>query len=100
MEITLKNLLLAGIGSMAVTYEKAESIVGELVKQGELTVKNGKELSEELKKKISKSGTEDATRSADHLKTILDSMNLATKQDIDELRQRIGELEKGKAGPQ
>lgn len=96
MDITLKNLLLAGIGSMATTYEKAEDIVGELVKKGELTVKNGKELNEELKKRIDKCRTEDVPHSIEHLKAVLAGMNFATKKDIDELKQRIDELEKNK----
>ena len=97
MEIMLKNLLLAGIGSVAATYEKAEDMVGELVKKGELAVKDGKELNEELKKKIDKYRTEDAPQSIDRLKVALAGMNLATKKDIDELKQRIDEMEKGKA---
>lgn len=94
MEITLKNLLLAGIGSMAATYEKAEDIVGELVKKGEIAVKDGKELNEELKKKIDKCKTEDVPQYIENLKTALSGMNLATKNDIEELKQRIDELEK------
>ena len=97
MEITLKNLLLTGIGTIAATYEKAEDIVGELVQKGELTVKSGKELNEELKKKVESYKSEDLPRSAERLKAALAGMNLATKNDIDELKQRIDRLEKNKA---
>jgi polyhydroxyalkanoate synthesis regulator phasin len=90
MEITLKKLLLAGIGSVALTYEKAEDIINELVKKGEIAVKDGKELSEELKRKI-QNKSEDA---GGHLKDVLSGMNLATKEDIEELKKRIEELEK------
>ena len=34
----LKNLLLAGIGAVAVTAEKSQALLDELVKKGELTV--------------------------------------------------------------
>ena len=94
MEISLKNLLLAGIGSMAYTYEKAEDIVNELVKKGEIAVNDGKELSEELKRKIDKYKSEDIPLTIERLKTALSGLNLATKKDIDELKKRIGELEK------
>ncbi len=47
-----KNILLAGIGSAAYTYEKASNLVDELVKKGRITVNEGKELSEELKRNI------------------------------------------------
>lgn len=94
MEISLKNLLLAGIGSMAYTYEKAEDIVNELVKKGEIAVNDGKELSEELKRKIDKYKSEDIPLTIERLKTALSGLNLATKKDIDELKKRIDELEK------
>ena len=45
----LKKLLLAGVGTVAVTAEKSKEIVDELVKKGELTVEQGKVLNEELK---------------------------------------------------
>lgn len=94
MEITLKNLLLAGIGSMAYTYEKAQGIVDELVKKGELAVNQGKDLNEELKRKIGQLKAEKVPVSAETLKAVISDMNLATKQDIDELKKRIDEAEK------
>lgn len=47
----LKNILLAGVGAVAFTAEKSAELVKELVKKGELTVEQGKALSEELKRK-------------------------------------------------
>ena len=75
MEINLRNLILAGIGTIAYTYEMAANMVDELVKRGELTVAQGKQLNEELKRSVMKKD------------------DLATKQDIEELRNRIANLE-------
>ena len=50
----LKNLLLAGIGAVAVTAEKSQALLDELVKKGELTVEQGKVLNEELKHNVEK----------------------------------------------
>ena len=50
----LKNLLLAGIGAVAVTAEKSQAMLDELVKKGELTVEQGKVLNEELKHNVEK----------------------------------------------
>ena len=94
MEISLRNLLLAGIGSMAVTYEKAQGMVDELVKKGEIAVNEGKELSEELRRKVGKYASEEVPHSVERLKAALAGLNLATKQDIEELKKRIDELEK------
>ena len=52
MDLSIKNIILAGIGSIAKSYEKAEDIIGEMVSKGELTHKQGKELNEELKIKL------------------------------------------------
>ena len=48
----MKNIVLAGIGAVAATSEKAKDVVDELVKKGELTVEQGKVLNEELKHNI------------------------------------------------
>lgn len=50
----LKKLLLAGIGAAAVTVEKSTQIVDELVKKGEITVEQGKELNKELQHNVKK----------------------------------------------
>ena len=46
---SIRKLLLAGIGAAAVTKEKGEEVLRELVRKGELTVEQGKVLNEELK---------------------------------------------------
>ncbi|MDO4805010.1 MAG: hypothetical protein Q4A32_09360 [Lachnospiraceae bacterium] len=48
----LKTLLLAGIGAAAVTVDKSQEILKDLVDRGELTVEQGKTLNQELKRKI------------------------------------------------
>ena len=51
----LKKIILMGIGAAAMTAEKSQQIVDELVKKGELTVEQGKELNQELKRNVKKS---------------------------------------------
>ena len=57
MQITdgIKNVLLAGVGAVATTAEKSTEVFKELVKKGELTVEQGKELNQELKRNLRKS---------------------------------------------
>ena len=45
----IKKILLAGIGTAAVTAEKSKEVLDELVKKGELTVEQGKVLNQEQK---------------------------------------------------
>ena len=47
----LKKILLAGIGTVAVTAEKSKDVLDELVKKGELTVEQGKVLNEDVYKR-------------------------------------------------
>ncbi len=46
----IKKVLLFGVGAVASTYEKAAEVVEELVKKGKITIDEGKELGEELKR--------------------------------------------------
>lgn len=50
----LKTLLLAGVGAAALTVDKSQDILKDLVERGELTVEQGKVLNQELKRKITK----------------------------------------------
>lgn len=96
MEVSLKSLLLAGIGVMTYTYEKSMDMVDELVRKGELTVSQAKELTDELKRKDSgdlcrKQGG--AAGSMENIRDIIAGLNLATKDDIMEIHNRLTELE-------
>ncbi len=100
MEKTIKNLLLAGIGTLSYGYEKGSSVVDELVKKGELSFEQGKELNEELKKKLDKA----SRAGSETISDIIAALDLVTvkefeqykatvAKEIDSLKQRIAELE-------
>ena len=71
------------------------TLVDELVKKGELTVSQGRELSGELKRKVKKEdGTvPESLLTIVQLKEMLTQLNLATKEDIIQLNERINRLE-------
>lgn len=79
----LKKILLAGIGTAAVTAEKSKEILDELVRKGELTVEQGKVLNQELKHNIKST-----------VKTAADSVkeNAARKNEQEELKATISKL--------
>ena len=62
----IKKLLLAGIGTAAVTAEKSKEVLDELVKKGELTVEQGKVLNQELKHNIKESVKKNVTACTTH----------------------------------
>ena len=96
----MKKLCLAAVGAAAITYDKTIDIINDLVEKGKITVEEGKELSEELKKNIT-TKAEVAKNKAidmkpltkDSVQDVLENLNLATKSDIESLKIRINELE-------
>ncbi|KNZ70415.1 hypothetical protein Tfer_0981 [Thermincola ferriacetica] len=82
MEKTLKNLLLAGIGTIAYGYEKGAAVIEELVKKGEISIEQGKELNAELKKKLSKT----AAAGSEAYSELLAGLNLVSKKEFAEFK--------------
>lgn len=86
----LKKIMLAGIGAVATTAEKSKEVVDALVKKGELTVKQGKILNEELKHNI-----KEKLRTPADVETISKDLEKVNKEDLSKLKAKIEELEKG-----
>ena len=75
----LKKILLAGIGTVAVTAEKSKDVLDEMVKRGELTVEQGKVLNKELKHNLKN--------------TIKNNVNISVKpQSGEELEELLGNM--------
>lgn len=96
----LKKVVLAGLGSAAYTYEKASKVVDDLVEKGKLTIDEGKELSQELKKNIKEKSSAVGDKvnkvkplTKEDLMDVLKEVNFATKEDLSELKERISKLE-------
>ena len=92
-KISLRNLLLAGVGSVAYSLEKGMEMVNDLVDKGELTVSQGKELNQELRNKFTNKKSNPAHESST-IQEIIASIDPATKEDIQQLEARISRLEK------
>ena len=84
----LKKVLLAGIGLTAMTYDKAEKIVKELMDKGRLTLDEGKELQSELKRK----SQEEAKDLLGQIKEKSQSLQYATKEDLQRLEGKVDAL--------
>lgn len=100
----IKKALLAGVGAVATTYDKAEELVGQFVEKGKITVEEGKELSEELKRdfdsdtnravnKLNSKIDEIKPVTKDEVKQIVESYSFAYKGEYDILKERIEVLE-------
>ena len=84
----LKKVLLAGIGLTAMTYDKAEKIVKELMDKGGLTLDEGKELQSELKRR----SQEEAKDLLGQIKEKSQSLQYATKEDLQRLEGKLDAL--------
>ena len=91
----IKKLLLAGIGTAAVTAEKSKEVLNELVKKGELTVEQGKVLNQELKHNMKESVKKNVNvtlkpSNPDELKDVLGKM---TPDQLAELKEQISKMQ-------
>ena len=84
----LKKVLLAGIGLTAMTYDKAEKFVKELMDKGHLTLDEGKELQSELKRK----SQAEAEGLLGQIKEKSQSLQYATKEDLQRLEGKLDAL--------
>ena len=91
----IKKLLLAGIGTAAMTAEKSKEVLDELVEKGELTVEQGKVLNQELKHNIKESVKKNVNVTLkpydpDDLKEILGKM---TPDELEALKEQISKMQ-------
>ena len=84
----LKKVLFARIGLTAMTVDKADSFVKELVEKGRLTVEEGKELEQELKRQ----SKEEAQELLNKLDAKKSSVEYATKDDVKRLEEKLDAL--------
>ena len=96
---SMKKIMLAGIGAVAVTAEKSKELVDELVVKGELTVEQAKVLNEELKHKVKDTikdnvqiqivQPENKTPAAEH---VISQMENYTPEELNAIRQKLDTL--------
>ncbi|MMZ59086.1 Poly(hydroxyalcanoate) granule associated protein (phasin) [compost metagenome] len=89
----IKKGLALGLGLVVTTKEQAEKMVDELVKKGELSREESKEFVEEVFQKGKETQKELDQMINQKMKELLGELNLATKEDIQRLEQRIVQLE-------
>jgi poly(hydroxyalkanoate) granule-associated protein len=90
---TARKFMLLGIGALSLTEERLQRTINALVKKGELSSQEGRELVREMLDKAGKEKEALTARIRKEVKSMLDSLDLATKDDLQTLRQRLDELE-------
>lgn len=92
----IKKVLLFGVGAVASTYEKATEVVDDLVKKGKITIDEGKELGEELKrtfKEKTKEKEEFTKTDKENIRNI-EASNYVLRDEYEMLKARVYKLEK------
>jgi poly(hydroxyalkanoate) granule-associated protein len=90
---SVRKIMLAGVGALALTEEKLESFVQELIKKGELTQEEGKKTLKELREKMAQNKRELEEYVQRKIENSVKKMHLATKKDVEELEKRVSDLE-------
>lgn len=89
-----KKTVMAGMGFAWMTYDKAEEIVKTWVEKGRLSEKEGEQFLKDLVAKAEDSYGDFEDRLERLIKRTLKKMNLATRDDVLKLAQRVRQLEK------
>lgn len=92
--LDLKKLGLLGVGIMALTKEKADAVVKELIEKGELDPEEGKRLVIDLLKKSEEQSREFQRKVNEEVGKALTEYSPATKKELQNLEKRVEKLEK------
>lgn len=93
MSDLVKQVLLLGLGAASLTKEKLESVVNELVKKGELSREEARELVDEAQDKAREEKATLKERFSETYQDALGSMGVASTATVEDLERRITVLE-------
>ena len=85
----IKKSFFAGIGALALTEEKIHEVIDEFVQKGELSQKEGESLVNELQKVIDENKAKVTAMIDEHVKSLMEELNLVTKDDLAEMEQNL-----------
>lgn len=89
-----KKSVMAGIGLFTEGSKGIQKLVDELVRKGEINSKQGEKLLKELLKKGEEAREQLAQTLHKGAEGVLNSADIATKEDIDKLNKKLASLEK------
>jgi polyhydroxyalkanoate synthesis regulator phasin len=85
----LRDLIYAGIGAMSVLKEKVEAEVKKLEEEGKLKTTDAKSFLESIEKKGKEEDDKLKEKLKSTLKEIIDELGLATKADLEKLKEDL-----------
>ena len=89
----LERTLLLALGAAALTRERVQEVVDEVVRRGELTRREGKDLVDDLMERASDQGSGLRERFDANLQDLFRQWGLATHGEWEELNLKVAQLE-------
>lgn len=93
MRDAFKKGINLGLGLAAASKEQAEKVIDELMKKGELSQEESDDLFQQLHDKGAEAQKQLDQKMQQKLKEMLAELDVATKEDIKALDQRVSQLE-------
>jgi len=90
----MKNLMLAGLGAAVLTKEKAMRLMQQAVEKGELSAAEAEKMAEEVVAESRRQAQAMGDKLTEAARETALNLNLASKEEMEELRGRVAELEK------
>lgn len=87
----MKKAFLAGVGAAAEGTEKADQLLKDMIKKGELTVEQGKALNQELKHNLDERLHKDDRK--DEKTDVAGILKNLTPDDLRELKKKLDEVD-------
>lgn len=92
MSSFLKRVILTTLGTMSLTKKKAEDLVKDLVKQGDLTQTEGKKFVNDLMNNVEKERNTIEKNTEKTIRNILKKAEIPTRKEITDLKNKIEKL--------
>lgn len=90
----IKKAMLLGLGVISLTKEKAEELVDDLIKRGEVTREERFKIVDKLLKEAEKQEEELFGKISETVQKVITDLGLPTKKELDEISKRLEEIEK------
>ena len=94
MSDIIKNAVLAGLGIVSLTYEKAEDLAKDLIRKGELAETEEAKFIKDLMGKAEKYSVEAEKKIEKTVEKTLKKLNVPSRKDLDEIKDKLDKLSK------
>lgn len=94
MKEMLKKTLLTGIGLAVMTKDKAEVLAKKIAEEAKLPEAEGRKFVADLQKKSDEARKSLEKKIEDTVKKYLEKLDVATKKDLVEIKERLEKMEK------